>query len=171
MLPIDFVSSGSRWRSSPADSRERTCRSRKLLADHARLAAGCETLQIENLPMVKRLIATLIMTSHLAACVSWQIQESAPQKASELRITLADGKRQVLRNAALVGDSIVGFAVRGQGDRLAPRERVAIPATDVRRIEQSRLSTGRTALAVSGLGVAIGLVVAVKNIQTTDPNH
>lgn len=120
---------------------------------------------------MKQLVAVIVMTSHLAACAAWRITETAPQQASELRITLADGKRVVLRDPVFVGDSVVGFAVRGQGERSPTRVRVSFLASDVRRIERSGVSAGRTALALIGLGAAIALVVAVKNIQTTDPNH
>ena len=119
---------------------------------------------------MKRLIATIMMTSYLAACTTWRVQEAAPQKASALRLTLADGRRLVLRDAHVVGDSLVGFAAQ-ERDRPSERVRVAFLAADVQRMEGSKLDASKTALAVIGLGVVIGLVVAVGNIQTTDPNH
>jgi hypothetical protein len=120
--------------------------------------------------MTKRLIAAFMMTSQLAACSTWRIQESAPERASELRVTLTDGRRLVLRDAELAGDSLVGFARQGEGS-LATRTRVAFPASDVRQMERNSLSTGRTALALIGVGVVIGLVLAARNLQTTDPNQ
>ena len=120
--------------------------------------------------LVKRPIAAIIMTSCLAACTSWRVQEAAPQKAAELRITLADGRRLSLRDALVKGDSLVGFAVQGQGSP-SERVRVAFRTADLRQLEGRKLDGGKTGLAVIGLGAVIGLVVALRNIQTTDPNH
>src|SRR2546425_2716854 len=119
---------------------------------------------------MRRPIAAIIMTSYFAACASWRVQEAAPQKAAELRITLADGKRLLLRDPQVRGDSLVGFAVQGQGSP-SERVRVAFLAADLQRIEARKLDAGKSALALIGLGVLIGLVVAVSNIQTTDPYH
>ena len=75
-----------------------------------------------------------------------------------------------LRDAQVVGDSLVGFAVQQTGSP-SERVRVAVLAADVQRIEGRQVDASRIALAVIGLGVVIGLVVALSNIQTTDPNH
>lgn len=120
---------------------------------------------------MKRLIVAIIMTSYLAACTAWRVQEAAPQKAAALRITLADGRRLLLRDPQVIGDSLVGFALQGQVSRPSGRVRVAFLAADLQRIEGRKLDGSRTALALISLGAVIGLVVAVGNIQTTDPNH
>ena len=64
----------------------------------------------------------------------------------------------------------MGFVVQGS---VAPpqRVRVALLTADLQRIEDRKLDATKTVLGVIGLGVVIGLVVAVRNIQTTDPNH
>ncbi len=51
------------------------------------------------------------------------------------------------------------------------RVRVAFLATELQLVEGKQLDASKTALAVIGLGAVIGLVVALSNIQTTDPNH
>ena len=119
---------------------------------------------------MKRFIAAIIMTSYLAACTAWRVQDAVPQKAAELRITLADGKRLLLRDPRVMGDSLVGFAVQGQ---VSPSERVRVAflTTELQLVEGKQLDASKTALAVIGLGAVIGLVVALSNIQTTDPNH
>ena len=119
---------------------------------------------------MKRFIAAIIVTSYLAACTAWRVGEAAPQKAAELRITLADGKRLPLRDPRVIGDSLVGFTVQGQ---VSPSERVRVAflTTELQLVEGKQLDASKTALAVIGLGAVVGLVVALSNIQTTDPNH
>jgi hypothetical protein len=119
---------------------------------------------------VKRLIAAVVMTSYLAACSAWRAQEAAPKQAVLARITLADGRRLLLRDPQVIGDSLVGFVAQGPGNPYG-RVRVAFLATDVRRIEGRKVDAGKTALALIALGAAIALGVALSNIQTTDPNH
>lgn len=117
-----------------------------------------------------RLIAAIIMLHYVAACTAWRVQEAAPQDASELRVTLADGRRLLLRDAQMMGDSLVGFAVQRPVNPSA-RVRLAFPTADLQRIEVSRLDAGKTSLAVITLGAMVALVIALGNIQTTDPNH
>ena len=119
---------------------------------------------------MKRFIAMIIMTSYLAACTAWRVQEVVPEKAAQLRITMADGGRLLLRDPRVMGDSLVGFVVQGP---VSPSERVRVAflAADLQRIEGRKVDASKTTLAVIGLGVVIGLVVALGNIQTTDPNH
>src|SRR2546428_266666 len=119
---------------------------------------------------MRRPIAAIIMTSYFAACASWRVPEGAPHKAPQLSITLADRKTVLLRAPPARGGGLVGFAVQGQGSP-AERVRVAFLAADLQRIEARKLDAGKSALALIGLGVLIGLVVAVSNIQTTDPYH
>ena len=116
------------------------------------------------------LVTALITTSYLTACTGWRVQEAVPQHAAELRITLADGHRLSLRKPQVIGDSLVGFATQEHGSP-SERVRVAFLAADVQRVEGRKLDAGKTALALIGLGAVIGLVVAAKNVQTTDPNH
>ncbi len=58
------------------------------------------------------------------------------------------------------------YRLAGQGGST-----VAFLTTELQLVEGKQLDASKTALAVIGLGAVVGLVVALSNIQTTDPNH
>ena len=126
-----------------------------------------------NLSLARRGLSTMaaiIMASYWAGCTSWRVKEAAPQRAAELRITLADGRRLLLHDPQVQGDSLVGFTVQEQGSA-SERVRVAFLTADLHRIEGRKLDGTKTGLAVIGLGAVVALVLALRNFQTTDPNH
>ena len=92
----------------------------------------------------------------LTACHTWRPVQLAPtpgfQEKERVRVVRSNGSRIELASPSIVDDSLVG-----QGRR--PDTRVAIPMTEVRRVETRRLSTMRTVLLVGGVAVAVYLAV------------
>lgn len=91
-----------------------------------------------------------------AACMTWQAtpppDPAAPatQFSGEVRVVRANGEEYRLRDARLENDSVIGNNAAGA--------RVAIASSDVATIEQRRVSTARTAGAIGGGVLVIGLV-------------
>jgi hypothetical protein len=89
----------------------------------------------------------------LSGCHGWRSRTNPPSGAqlpNPARITRTDESVLVLRDAAVSHDSIVG-----QADRSGEAERVAIPLSQVRRIDARGVDGTRTALL--GVGVLVGL--------------
>ena len=92
----------------------------------------------------------------LQACASWQQPRQgdggALKISSEhpLRVTLVNGNELLLSNPRVVGDSIVG-------ELGYSAERMAVSLKDVKRLQERRVSAGRTAAA--GAGIGAGAVV------------
>jgi hypothetical protein len=72
-----------------------------------------------------------------------------------VRITRTDGTSATLRQAAVSGDSLVGYA---DGD---PPQRTAIALRDVARVDERRVDADRTGLAVIGGIVGLGVAALV----------
>ena len=100
------------------------------------------------------LVVVLAMTP--GACMQWSRRpHPAPEQdhflAGRVRVTRADGSAVLLDSVTVGRDSVVGREVS------AARGRVAIPATEVRRVESRRVSPFATA-AVVVLTVAAAFV-------------
>jgi hypothetical protein len=96
----------------------------------------------------------LLASMTLSGCHGWRSQTNPPSGAQlpdPARITRTDASVVVLRDAAVSRDSIVG-----QVDRSGGTERVAIPLSQVRRIDARGMDGGRTALL--GAGILAGLL-------------
>lgn len=107
----------------------------------------------------RSVIALLLLASMtLSGCQGWRAQTNPPSGAqlpNPARITRTDESMLVLRNAAVSHDSIVG-----QVGRSGATERVAVPLSQVRRIDARRMDGARTALLGAGVLVGVfGLVV------------
>lgn len=103
----------------------------------------------------------LLASVILSGCHGWRPQTSptaGAQLPNPARVTPMEGSEIVLRNATVSQDSLVGTGERGQ--------RVALPLSQVRRVEARRVDGGRTALLVGGiLAAVLGLVaLAASNI-------
>ncbi len=106
-------------------------------------------------------VLTLSVGLATAGCYSWHQKPLPPGEPlrpapGSLRLTLADGRRMVLANASLSGDSIVGYGRRGQaigftGARMG----------EVVRLEMERFSAGRTAALAIGLAAVVGAGVLI----------
>jgi hypothetical protein len=92
-------------------------------------------------------VSALVALSLAAACHSWQTGDissgvaPAVQGQQTVRVTRRDQSVELLEVPHVEGDSLTGFG------RTSAR-RVAIPLTDVARVEQWRRDNGRTTLVV-----------------------
>jgi hypothetical protein len=110
-----------------------------------------------------RPIGLLLLTLHMAACASWEPAAVSPQliqyeEPDQVRLTVANGDRVLVRNPEVRGDSIVGRAAHAyQTDTI-----VAVAVSEVRHLEVRRFDWGKTgALLVIGLSIVPALVVGV----------
>ncbi|MGH7673808.1 MAG: hypothetical protein ACREMV_00935 [Gemmatimonadales bacterium] len=87
-----------------------------------------------------------------------------------MRLTGSQGKPLVLRDARIVGDSVIGFTDRALTGRSEHAGRVGVPLAQVTRAEARRFDAVKTIVVV---GVVALLVVGLSNLdfQTTDPYH
>jgi hypothetical protein len=108
-----------------------------------------------------RAIALVALLAYLPACTEWH-PLPGPQPARglsgehDLLLTLKDGSRVTLLQARVQGDSLVGLA--------APRSRKvrrAIALTEVREVADHRIDEGRSAIAMVGGVVGVGLLALV----------
>lgn len=92
----------------------------------------------------------------LTACYTWRPVQLAPTPAfhenDRVRVVRSNGSRTELASPSVADDSLVGRGRR-------PEARVAIPMTEVRRVETRQLSTVRTVLLIAGVAVAVYLAV------------
>jgi hypothetical protein len=109
--------------------------------------------------MRRQTLLTLSIPLLLAGCGTWRAQNGPPSEvvpantASRLRIVRHDRSTLELREARVVGDSIVGQA----GD---PPVRVAVALADVERIDARRTSAARTGGLTLGVFAVVVLVTA-----------
>jgi hypothetical protein len=99
-------------------------------------------------------------------CVSWKTQSVAPdqvvaQRPDQVRLTVVGGGHVVVAGPAIVGDSIVGAPAGANPRQIA--QRLAIPLSDIQSVEVLRVSGGKTALLIAGLGVTAMAVIAAAN--------
>ena len=116
---------------------------------------------------IRRAIAATTLLGYLAGCTGWHdigtiAPAPAPQRPQFLRVTLLNGSRLELRNARIVGDSVVG-EVGAQ----AHRERTSIAVRDIKQIDNRKVSGGNTAALVLGIlaGTTIAGYLALSSIQ------
>ena len=107
--------------------------------------------------------ANAIFALSLAACTSWRVQpepmpEALPQggKPRTLRVLLRSGQRVEMFDAALSGDSIIGYS---RPERQPSAQRLAVATTDVALLEFQHSNPFLTALAV--VGIAVGTLIVV----------
>ena len=109
---------------------------------------------------------TLLLLSS-AACTTWHrtAVPTEPQRLPRIvRATLADSSTVALSRAKVSGDSLVGrryrtgYTFAPLGLRL-PGPRTAVSLSDVRRLDEQRVSMGRSVGAVAAFHVAAALFV------------
>jgi hypothetical protein len=111
-----------------------------------------------------RISIFLLLVLPLGGCMHWSSRPlPAPgQQASfrgSVRVTRADGQVLLLDNAAVRADSVTGISHR------QPALRVAIPTSDVHRVEARRTNTPVTAGVVVLLaGAVVGLIIASSSV-------
>ena len=107
-------------------------------------------------PPLRHLVACILLPCWLLACSSWKTQETSPQQVlgnehpEKVRVTFADGSREVLHSPTVSGDTLTG--VRGDG------EEVSIPLTSVSALELREPDGSKTAALV--VGVIVGMCAA-----------
>ena len=105
----------------------------------------------------RRAISLVLLLLYLPSCSSYQVLPGVPPAplpagTSDLRLTLTDSSRVILRHASFRADTLFGIRqIRGQPGPVA----ATIPWESVARVEQSRISLGKT-LARGGLFMLVG---------------
>jgi hypothetical protein len=111
-----------------------------------------------------RPMSIALLIALLPSCYRWQEYGTSPQAAlrakpnSTLYISRTGDSVTVLRDPAVVGDSLVGKGVPAHAG--GPGPRVAIPLTEVEGVRTRRMNGGQTAGLVGGL-VAGALLIPV----------
>lgn len=138
-------------------------------ADHQRLpthvatpGAGEKRDFVNKSTRMKR--ANVVLVLSLAACTSWRVQtdpvpEALPQggKPRTIRVLLRSGQRVELFDAALSGDSIIGFS---RPEQQTVAQRVAVAAADVAQLEFKHSNPILSALGMAGIGVGVLVLVS-----------
>jgi len=101
----------------------------------------------------------LLMSLANTSCQVWHTERIAPESVfiqrqpHFLRITRSDGSRAVLEAPVLRDDSL---------SALVADKPVAIPLSDIQRVETLHFSAGRTIGVVAGLGAAtVAAIIAI----------
>jgi hypothetical protein len=92
----------------------------------------------------------------VTACHTWRPVQLAPTPGFHgnegVRVVRSNGSKTELASPSIVDDSLVGHGRRSG-------TRVAIPMTEVRRVETRQFSTVRTVLLVAGVAVVVYVAV------------
>lgn len=109
---------------------------------------------------VRRLALVLPLLAAAGGCATWGQQSTSDRQAryetyaGTVRVTRMDGQSIVLDRVTVGVDSVIGLDHDS-------RSRVAIPASEVRRMESRKPAPARTAgLAVLAAAAAVGAVFA-----------
>lgn len=107
-------------------------------------------------PRRTRRIALVLPLLAATGCATWSQRSSSVGSqdvtyAGTMRVTRADGGSIVLDRVTIGVDSVVGI------DHTSPHARVAIPTSEVRRLESRKSQPVRTA-ALAAVGVAAAFV-------------
>lgn len=111
-------------------------------------------------PLQLRTVGTvLLVLMGLGGCTTWTAsRQSLPELLERepravLKVVRSDLSTHQLRSAAIVGDSLVGVRTPGNTN-------FAAPLADIRSVEVRRVSAGRTAMLVAGIGITAAIVAA-----------
>lgn len=113
-----------------------------------------------TVPRHIRGIALALPLLAAAGCATWSQRSSSVGSqdvtyAGTMRVTRADGGSIVLDRVTIGVDSVVGI------DHASPPARVAIPTSEVRRLESRKVEPVRTgALVVLAAAAAVGAIYA-----------
>ena len=111
-----------------------------------------------------RVTAFVLLLTQLSACSKWQNQPLTPSRElpSGSRVTMVNGARYRVSDAAVVGDSLISWAGPD-----ANRSRTAVPVGEIVKIESSQFDPVRTVLLSLGVIFSVGalLAQAAKNIS------
>jgi hypothetical protein len=102
-----------------------------------------------------RTVCVALLLTQLTACMTWRpvpAAQAGTEPIARARLRLRSGAELSLRDVSVRSDSAVGYTA-------GPRDRRAVPITDVASIERRQLSVGRTAGVVVG-AAAVTTIVA-----------
>jgi hypothetical protein len=99
-----------------------------------------------------------------SGCMNWEIQPVSPaevvsRRPDQVRITHAGGSRTIMAAPAIVGDSLIGAPADSQTG--PSRRRLSTALSDVESVEVQRVNSGKTALAVVGVGLAALMFIGI----------
>jgi len=121
-------------------------------------------MRIARLYLSVGLSVLMLAGGTLQGCSSWRHRPLTPpafgaaKPPSEVRVTLASGKRILLQSPVITGDSLIGIdfpLVEG----FDSARRVALPLAEVHYEEARQANYGRTTLLVVGVGIATLIVI------------
>lgn len=98
-------------------------------------------------PLTRRALALLTLVLYLTGCHSWASQAVSPvrlvaeEEPEVIRLTTTAGNRIVVKGPKVVGDSLTG---------MSEDTAIAVPLTDIERIELLKFDTLETVLVVVG---------------------
>lgn len=116
-------------------------------------------------PFLSRCLAVLLMSVPLSGCTGWHVEDLSPaavvegQQPHEVRVQLADGRREYLYDPEVRGDSLLG-----RRNPSAKQPDRALMLSDVKEVATGRFSGGRTAALVSGVAI-VGVIVAIQTFH------
>jgi hypothetical protein len=102
----------------------------------------------------RRLVVWLLLSSGLAGCTRWEVQELTPQqvitemKPMRIRVIRTDSARLVFARPQIAGDSVIGSV---------PGRRMSVPLSEVVGISVQKGNPGGTVALLLGLFAAAGL--------------
>jgi len=113
-------------------------------------------------------VAALLMTVQLAGCTYWKVETVSPVALIEnhqpdvLRVQSGDGRRQLLYEPAIRGDSLVGTSSYD-----SKRQNRSVALAGVTRVETHHVSANRTVAMIMGIAavVAAAGLIAVSQMQ------
>ena len=117
--------------------------------------------------------ALAILGCELVGCTTWKMQNLSPQDAInqrrpyQVRLTRPDSSTLVLFRPQIVGDSLIGEPVDPDYTR-QPRQRVALPLSDIQSLALRRPDATRTTLLLVGVGTAVAGVISATNEGPSD---
>lgn len=117
---------------------------------------------------MQRALAAFLMSVQLVGCTYWKIEALPPaaliehQQPSVVRVNDVDGRRQLLYQPGIRGDSLVGS--RNYDSNRRDR---AVPVAGVTQLETHHVSANRTVGLLMGIGAVVGaaLLIAVAGMQ------
>jgi hypothetical protein len=116
--------------------------------------------------LIGQVIILVLLGLPAEGCMSWKTQPVAPdqvlrQRPDRVRLTLAGGGTVVVMSPTIVGDSLIGAPAGANPQQIA--QRLTIPLSDIQSVEVQRVSGGKTALLLAGVGVTALAVIAAAN--------
>lgn len=116
---------------------------------------------------MRRITASIVLASWLAACVQWEVPETAPQQVlaqeelpDPVHVTLFDGSWVVLQQPEISGDSLFGVVAEGEyrGRPLKQGYLTAVHVADVVQVAVEKQTVQATAGPLAGVLAVLGAV-------------